>query len=158
MSGNVKNIFIISAHEDNAILQDFKDLLQQKGCEIRDDSIDTSKLPEGSNEESIKSEILAPDICWASTLIVLLSPNTCTNPQADWEIEYAQKQGKRIIGVWIQEDEECDIPKNLKLYADAVVICQGDQVIGAIDGEINDWYNPDGQKRLVQCIKRYDCN
>jgi MTH538 TIR-like domain (DUF1863) len=102
MSDETRNIFISHIHEDDVTLQGLKDLLKRSGYDIRDGSIDSSKPNEASDPEYIKSTILAPRIRWASTLVVLISAKTHESQWVDWELEYAHKQGKRIIGVWDQ--------------------------------------------------------
>ena len=94
-----KNVFISHIHEDDATLKGLRDLLRRNGYEIRDGSIDSSKPNDATNADYIKSEILAPRIRWAGTFIVLISAKTHESRWVDWEIEYAHKQGKRIIGV-----------------------------------------------------------
>src|SRR5215470_6892538 len=101
-SENIKNVFISHVHEDDAVLQDLKDMLSRQGHEIRDSSIDSSKPNEAQNPDYIKSDILAPRIQWAGAVIVLISPDTHTSEWVDWEIEYAAKEDKRIVGVFIR--------------------------------------------------------
>src|SRR5436853_5517254 len=105
---DTKNIFMSHVHEDDDLLQGLKDLLDRNGYEIRDGSIDSSKPNEATDEKYIKSEILAPRIRWSSTLVVLISPRTRESHYVDWEIEYAEKEGKRIIGVWAQGAQDSD--------------------------------------------------
>ena len=102
MANEIKNIFISHVHEDDPVLPDLKKLVGKNGCEIRDASIDSSKPNDAKNESYIKTEILGPRIQWAGTMIVLISPNTHTSEWVNWEIEYAAKQNKRIIGVFAQ--------------------------------------------------------
>lgn len=75
MADEVKNVFISHVHEDDDALQDLKNLLKNNGYEIRDSSIDSSKPNQAENPDYIKSEILAPRIQWASTMVVLISPD-----------------------------------------------------------------------------------
>jgi hypothetical protein len=157
MADTVKNVFISHVHEDDEILGDLKDLLASKGYEIRDGSIDSSKPNEASSEDYIKAEILGPRIKWASTVVVLISPDTHTSKWVDWEIEFAEKEGKRIVGVWIRGGQEADIPANLEKYADAVVGWQADRVIDAIEGGINNWTTSTGEERTARPIPRYSC-
>ena len=156
MSKTVKNAFISHVHEDDEKLSELKDLLAKKGYEIRDGSIDSSKPNEAKNPDYIKNEILAPRIRWASTAIVLVSPETHTSEWVEWEIEYAHKQGKRIVGVWSHGGKESDLPENLDLYADSVVGWQGEQIIDAIEGNDN-WYTSGGEQRPPRTIRRYNC-
>lgn len=157
MSDEIKNLFVSHVHEDDAILSDLKSLLSNKGYDIRDASINSTKPNNAENESYIKYEILAPRINWAGALVVLISPNTHTSDWVNWEIEYAYKQGKRIIGVWTQGAQDSNIPSNLHLYANAVIGWQGDRIIDAINGNINNWSNPDGSPREPRLIERYNC-
>ena len=152
-----KNVFISHVHEDDKLLQDLRDLLSNNGYEIRDGSIDSSKPNEATSDEYIKSGVLAPRIRWASTLVVLISPRTHESKWVEWEIEYAQKEGKRVVGLWVQGGQDSDIPKNLDDYADAVVGWQADRVMGAITGKINNWFGPDGAERAPRMIPRHKC-
>src|SRR5205085_9227433 len=117
----VKNVFISHIHEDDGELTGVKDLLAKNGYQSRDGSINSDKPNDAQNEDYIKSQILAPRIQWASTMIVLISSDTHTSPWVEWEIEYAQQMGKRIVGLWAQGAKDSDVPKNLDRYADAVV-------------------------------------
>jgi hypothetical protein len=155
--GNQKNVFISHVHEDDKVLQDLKKLLRRGGYEIRDSSIDSTKPNQAKDPDYIKSEILAPRIQWAGAVIVLISPDTHKSEWVEWEIEYAQKADKRIIGVWVREGQESDLPENLDRYADAVVGWQADRVMDAITGKLNNWYNPDGTERPAREIPRYSC-
>jgi hypothetical protein len=153
-----KNVFISHVHEDDSVLQDLKNLLSGQGHDIRDSSIDSSKPNEAQNPDYIKSQILAPRIQWAGAIIVLISPDTHTSEWVDWEIEYAAKEGKRIVGVFVRAAQDSDVPKNLDLYADAVVGWSGPSVIDALEGRINDWVTSDGKVRTPRPIRRYQCS
>jgi hypothetical protein len=150
-----KNVFISHVHEDDELLQKLKDLLGPEG--YRDGSIDSSKPNEATNDEYIKSEILAPRIRWAGTIIVMVSPQTHESKWVEWEIEYAHKEGKRIVGLWVQGGQDSDIPRGLDDYADAFVGWQAQRVMDAITGKINNWYGPDGQERPRRKIAHYSC-
>lgn len=157
MADEIKNVFISHVNEDDEVLQDFKELLRSNGYEIRDSSIDSTKPNEANSEDYIKSQILAPRIQWAGAMIVLISPDTHKSPWVEWEIEYAQKQDKRIVGVWVRDGQESDLPKNLELYADAVVGWQTDRVIDAINGRLKNWFTSTGEERTSRNIARYSC-
>ena len=154
---DTKNLFISHVHEDDAALQDFKALLEKAGYTVRNGSIDKSKFNEAKDEDYIKSGILAPRIQWAGALVVLVSPATHESSWVNWEIEYAEKEGKRIIGVWCQGAQEADLPKALANYADALVGWQAERVIAAVEGKLSNWYGPDGAERPPQAIAHYSC-
>lgn len=157
MTERPKNIFISHVHEDDETLQDLKKLLDSHGYKIRDSSIDSTKPNEAQNADYIKSGILAPRINWASTVLVLISPETHTSDWVDWEVEYGHSKDKRIVGVWAQGAKESDVPKALDQYADAVVGWQADTIMDAITGKINNWYTPSGEERPARTIDRYNC-
>jgi hypothetical protein len=157
MADDVKNVFISHIHEDDAVLPELKSLVACGGCEIRDGSITSERPNDASNEEYIKYQVLAPRVQWASTLVVLVSPDTHNHWWVDWEIEYAAQQNKRIVGVWNHGAKDCDIPTNLEKYADAVVGWQADRISNAITGKLNNWYRADGTERPARQISRFSC-
>ncbi len=87
---------------------------------------------------------------------MLISPGTKESEWVDWEIEYAQSLGKRIVGVWAQGAAECDVPEALERYADAVVGWQADRIRDAIAGNLNNWESSAG-KVVDRQIPRYRC-
>jgi hypothetical protein len=151
------NIFVSHIHEDDEHIASMKALLRERGFEVRDSSINETRPNEATNPDYIKAEILGPRIDWASTLVVLISPETADSKWVAWEIEYAQKHDKRIVGVWTHGAAECDVPDALDEYADAVVGWQADRIQGAICGDLNDWEQSDGAVRPVREITRYGC-
>jgi hypothetical protein len=157
MPDNIKNVFISHIHEDDAGLGRLKDLLQTRGYSIRDASITSDRPNEAKNEAYIKSSILAPGINWAGTMIVYISPATRDSTWVNWEIEYAERQGKRIIGVWAHGANECDVPPALDLYADAVVGWNADRIVAALEGDLRNWETPTGDQRAEREIARFSC-
>ena len=157
MADDTKNVFISHIHEDDEGLGKFKDLLGSHGMTVRDYSINADNPNNAHSEDYIKSQILAPRIRQSSTLVVYISPQTKGSPWVDWEIEYAQKENKRIVGVWAHGERGCEVPDALGDYADAVVGWTGNRIIEAINGEIDTWENPDGTQSTPRQIARYSC-
>lgn len=158
MSDDIKNVFISHIHEDDAVLPDLKDLIARAGCQVRDGSVNSSKPNDASSEEYIKYQVLAPQIDWASTLIVLISPDTHNHWWVDWEIEYAHQKGKQIIGVWDRGAKDCDMPAALDNVGDYVVVgWQGERIVDAINGKLDTWVLSDGSERPARSITRFSC-
>lgn len=157
MTEKVCNVFISHIHEDDADLTAMKELLSKNGCEFRDSSVNSSNPNEAKDPDYIKSQILAPKIQWAGTVVVLVSPDTCKSEWVQWEIEYANKLGKRIVGVWAHGAKDSDLPENLDDYADALVGWQAEKIIDAIYGKSNDWQTPSGQAAQERKIAHYSC-
>ncbi|WP_081873248.1 TIR domain-containing protein [Sphingobium chlorophenolicum] len=157
MADQTKNVFISHVHEDDAGLGKIKTLLAKNGMTIRDSSINSSNPNNAKSEAYIKSDILAPQINWAGTLVVYVSPATKDSKWVNWEIEYAHKMGKRIVGVWEHGTKDCDLPEALNNYADAVVGWHGNSIIDAINGQGDVWEKPDGGSCDVRPITRHPC-
>jgi len=153
---DIKNVFISHIHEDDAGLGKLKDLLASKGVEIRDSSIHKGKFNNATDPDYIKTALLAPQLQWAGTFICYISPETRQSTWVNWEIEYAAKHGKRIVGVWKYGEALCEVPEALKEYADAIVGWNGDAIIDAINGK-DGWQNPDGSDFALVPLKRHPC-
>ena len=157
MADDIKNVFISHVHEDDDGLADLKELIAKGGLTVRDASINSSNPNDAKNEDYIKTEILAPQIQWASTLLVYITPNTEDSKWVNWEIEYAEKLGKRIVGIYARGANDCDVPVALEKYADDVRGWQSDGIVDAILGKSNEWHEPSGELRDPRPIKRYGC-
>ena len=157
MADEIKNVFVSHIHEDDTGLAKLKTLLGANGMTVRDYSIRSDNPNNAKSEEYIKSGILAPRIRQCSTLVVYISPETKDSHYVNWEIEYAHREGKRIVGVWAHGEKGCDLPEALEKYADAVVGWTGNSIIDAINGKIDGWTNPDGTQCSPREIKRYSC-
>lgn len=150
------NVFISHIHEDDSRVGAMKDLLAEHGYNVRDSSITSDKPNEATSDAYIKNGILAPRIDWAGTLVVIVSPGMRNSAHVAWEIEYANRHNKRIVGVWAQGATNADAPEALNRYADAVVGWQGERIRDAIRGDINDWEKSGGDLQVRE-IARYSC-
>jgi hypothetical protein len=150
------NVFVSHLHEDDARIGDLKDLVADRGLEIRDSSINTSRPNEANDPDYIKNEILAPRIDWAGTMVVLISPETKESEYVRWENEYAAKTDTRIVGVYRHGSADCDMPEGLEDYADAIVNWNGDAIVDAIRGT-DAFLEPSGSPRAPRDIARHNC-
>jgi hypothetical protein len=157
MADEVKNVFISHIHEDDEGLGKLKDLVGNSGLTVRDGSVNSSNPNNAKDPDYIKSQILSPQIQWASTLVVYITPQTKASDWVNWEIEYAAKQGKRIVGVYAHGANECDVPEALEKYADDVRGWNSEGVVDAILGKTNEWHSPSGELRDPRPIRRYGC-
>ena len=152
-----RNVFISHVHEDDAGLSAMKSLLAKNGCQIRDASINSENPNNAKDPSYIKSGILAPRIQWAGTLIVYVTPQTRDSEWVDWEIRYAERLGKPIVGVWAPGAKDTDLPPALDKYADAVVAWNSQSIIDAINGDTRQWNNANGAPRAERTIVRIRC-
>ena len=156
MASDTRNVFISHIHEDDAGLGKLKDLLAKNGLNIRDYSINSSNPNNAKSEDYIKSEILAPRIRDCSVMVVYVTPDTKDSKYVNWEIEYAESIGKRVVGVWAYGEKDCEVPEALTDYADAMVGWHGDSIIDAINGK-DGWETSGGAPVPPRDIKRYSC-
>src|SRR5580692_13114833 len=97
MADEIKNVFISHVHEDDDGLADLKELIGKGGLTVRDASINSSNPNDAKDPVYIKSEILAPQIQWASTLLVYITPETKDSEWVNWEIGYAAKVDRKSV-------------------------------------------------------------
>lgn len=143
---NRKNVFISHYNKDEEHIQNLKNLVGKKDYSLRNSSIDSTKPNDASNPNYIKG-LLRDGIKWAGTTIVLIGPETYTREWVNWEIKKSFKEGNRIIGIYINGANDADVPENFEKYGDALVGWNTDRILGAIEGNINNWEKPDGTTR-----------
>jgi hypothetical protein len=149
------NIFIPHYGKDEEHIPKLKKLIESKGYNISDSSIVETKPNNASNPDYIKS-LLRPKIDWAGTIIVLIGPKTHERDWVNWEIDYANKKDKRIVGVYIQGATDADLPENFKDYGDACVAWNSESLIAAIEGD-NIWHDSAGNNRPIDGSGRITC-
>lgn len=149
-----RHVFISHYHADDTEVDKLTSLLKRNGCDIRNSSIrakpaNQRRLDEGLvNPETIR-RLLRIKISWSQTVMVLIGKETHSREWVNWEIEQANKQGKRIIGVHAQGEKDAKIPDLLEKYASAIVGWNFEHIMAAIDGTANEFQNPDGSLRAA---------
>src|ERR1035441_3261317 len=122
-----RHVFISHHHADDAEVDKLTELLTRSGHDIRNSSIrakpaNQARLYRGQvNDETIR-RLLRMKISWASTIVVLIGKDTHKRPWVDWEIEQANKQGKRIVGVYVRGGTDADLPPALEKYASSRIV------------------------------------
>ena len=157
MREQIRNVFISHIHEDDDGIGQVKSLAGRHGMIVRNGSVTSDRPNSAKAENYIKYQILAPRIDWASVLVVYISPETRHSWWVNWEIEYAHRQGKRIVGVWAHGARDCELPQALEDYADAIVGWNGESIIDAINGESDEWHQQDGSEQEYRVIRRHSC-
>ena len=158
MTNQQRNVFISHIHEDDSGLSDLKSLLKKNGMTANDYSITSDKENNAKSENYIKTAILAPRINACSTVVVYITPETKDSKWVNWEIDYAFKQGKTIVGVWEQGSKGCDLPTSLEECYNAIVGWTGELIVSAINGEYEGRTDPSGNPVNVPVpIKRHPC-
>jgi hypothetical protein len=151
---NRRHVFISHHHADDAEVDNLTSLLSKKGYDIRNSSIrakpaNQRRLDQGLVKDETIRRLLRMKISWAGTVVVLIGKQTHSRPWVNWEVEQANSQGKRIVGVYIRGATEADMPPALEKYASTVVGWNTDNIVSAIDGSANEFQRPDGSPRDV---------
>ena len=149
-----KNVFISHHHADDAEVDKLASLLSSKGYGFRNSSIrakpaNQRRLDQGLVKPETIRRLLRMKISWAGTVMVLVGKETHSRPWVNWEIEQANKQGKRIVGIYVRGATEADKPAALEKYASSIVGWNSDSIIAALEGTENPFQNPDGSSRAV---------
>lgn len=148
MSDEIKNIFVSHQHNDADKIEDLKKLIGRHGINMRDSSIYEDKIKNNAkNEQYIKQELIKPQMKWAGTVAVLIGKDTAKSDYVNWEIKTAAEMGKNIVGIYLQDAKDEDIPAELKEYGNALVGWNGEKIVKAIDGENIEWEKSDGTPR-----------
>jgi len=150
------NVFVAHRHEDDAHIEALRNLLRGRDVEMRSSSITSDRPNNARDDDYIKQGILRPAIEWAGKVIVLITPDTRNHDWVDWEVTYASRHGKPVIGVWAHGSAGCAVPDALERHGDAVVGWNADRIARALNGE-RIWDNSDGTSREPQYVSRIGC-
>jgi hypothetical protein len=147
-----RHVFISHHHKDDTGVGKLADLLSRRGYDIRNSSIrakpsNQARLDKGLVSDETIRRLLRMKISWAGSVIVLIGKQTHSRRWVNWEIEQANKQQKRIVGVYIQGGTEADIPPSFEKYGSALVGWNAESIIDAIDGTDCPFQKPDGSPR-----------
>lgn len=149
---NRRHVFISHHHADDAEVANLTSLLARSGHDVRNSSIrakpaNQKLLDKGLVSDDTIRRLLRMKISWAGTVVVLIGKETHERKWVNWEIEQANKQGKRIVGVYVRGGTDADIPKAFEKYGSALVAWNSDSIISAIDGTSNPFQNSNGTAR-----------
>lgn len=150
---NRQHLFISHHHADDKGVTKLTDMLKRDKQDVRNSSIRAfkPKNQERWKNRQVKDEtirrLLRRKISWASTVVVLIGKDTASRPWVNWEIAEANRQGKKIVGVFEQGGTENDVPSKLEDYGSALVAWNTKSIVGAIDGGDTEFQNPDGSIR-----------
>src|ERR1044072_1305286 len=147
-----KNVFISHHHADDEHVSKLTDMLGRNGFQLRNSSIrakpaNQERLKKGLVKDEVLKRLLRMKISWASTVVVLVGKETHARPWVDWEIQQANRLGKRLVGVYVRGRSEADVPPALEDHGSALVNWNSDSVIDAIEGQDSPFERPGGGQR-----------
>jgi hypothetical protein len=147
-----RHVFISHHHADDAEVDNLTRLLTKHGNDIRNSSIrakpaNQARLDRGEVKDETIRRLLRLKISWAGTVVVLVGKHTHSRPWVEWEVNEANRQGKRIVGVYVQGATHAHLPAALEKYASAIVGWNSGAIVDAIEGATNPFEQPDGSPR-----------
>lgn len=154
------NVFISHHGKDDKYVQNLKTRLKDRGYQIRNSSIDSTKYKDKKPPDKVISRYLRKGISWAGTFICLIGEKTHTRPWVNYEIRNAHLQGKEIVGIYKYGcNNSVEMPEALKRYGKSIMGWNSiDKLGGIMLGNITTNEKPDGSKSGAICpIIRVRC-
>ncbi len=155
------NVFISHYGKDDDHVQSLKQRLKDRGYNIRNSSIDSTKHKDGRvPSDAVVQRLLRRGISWAGTFICLIGPETHTRWWVNYEIRQAHLQGKRIVGVYLHgSNNSVQLPEAFKKYGGTPIAWNSLNKLGdAMDGKEIPAENPDGTPRApIYEVTRVKC-
>ena len=155
------NIFISHFGADDRHVQSLKRRLIDRGYDVRNSSIDSTKHRDGRiPPDAVVARLLRRGISWAKTFICVIGPETHTRPWVNYEIRQAYLQGKDIVGIYTHGSSNAvELPEAYKKYGGSPIGWNSLDKLGDIlDGKIVPPENPDGTPSgPIHNIKRVTC-
>jgi hypothetical protein len=122
------------------------------GYDVRNSSVrmkpaNQRRMEQGRVKDATIKRLLRMKMSWASTVVVLVGAKTHSRPWVNWEIEQANRQGKRIVGVYLKGGTAANVPKALNDYGHALVKWNPKSIADAVEGRSNRFETPGGDLR-----------
>ncbi len=147
-----RHLFISHRFVDDSSVTNLTNMLSQSGWDIRNSSV---RLRQANEQRRLRGEIpertlqrlLRMKVSWAQTVVVVVGKTTHQSKWVDYEIQQANKQGKRIVGIYARGEQDAELPESLEKYASSIVAWNTTSIREAIDdGEVR-FETPDGNIR-----------
>jgi hypothetical protein len=155
------NIFISHKGEDDDYVQRLKERFKEKGYNVRNGSVDSTKYQDKIPSQKGIANLLNSGINWAGTFICLIGENTHTSRWVNYEIEKAMKLGKTIIGIYTHGcPKDVEIPEALENCHNGLIGWNSLEKVGDImDGVTIPAENPRCNQRVApHKTVRIPCN
>lgn len=111
------NVFISHYGEDEPHLDRLRERLKNNGCEVRNSSIEKKDYRKDKVADATIAAELRSHINWAGTFIVMIGEHTHERPWVNYEIRYAARQGKTIVGIFEHGcKDNVELPEAYKRY------------------------------------------
>lgn len=155
------NVFISHYGKHDDQVQSLKSRLKDKGFNVRNYSIDSTKHKDGRKpSDSVVKRLLNIRIKNSGTIICLIGPGTSTRKWVNYEIRKAHLEGKRIVGLYTHGSKDSvELPEAFKKYGGQLIGWNSVDKLGdVISGENLPYENPDGSTAApIHSVTRIPC-
>lgn len=143
---DMHNIFISHYGEDEQSLDRLKERLRERGCDVRNSSVEKKKYRPYKVSDATIARYLRMCIRWAKTFIVMIGEHTYERPWVNYEIREAARQGKTILGIYMHGcANNVELPEAYKRYGGSPLGWNSlDKLEDIINGEVFLPEAPDG--------------
>ncbi|MEN5071358.1 TIR domain-containing protein [Stenotrophomonas sp. TWI1183] len=147
-----RHVFISHHFADDRAVDALTALMKRGGVDVRNSSIrlkdaNKQRLEKGEVSDLALRRALRMKISWAQTTVVLIGKETHDREWVNYEIEEAHRQGKAIIGVYEQGNQDAKIPEALDSFATTIVAWNTDAILSAVEGTLDAFQAADGSER-----------
>lgn len=145
--GTHNKIFISHLGKDDVHVQSLKQRLKDKGNNVHNFSIDSTKHRNGRiPSDAVIQRYLRIRVKMSNTIVCLIGQNTHQSKWVNYEIRLAHLYGKRIVGIYTHgSNNSVELPEAYKKYGSPPVSWRSiDKLSDIIDGENFPAEEPDG--------------
>ncbi|WP_277040856.1 TIR domain-containing protein [Turicimonas muris] len=139
------NVFISHSSKNAEEVKSLRERLKGRGHEVRNSSIEKDEYRDYKvNDETIEKD-LRDGIKWAGTFILLIGKDTLKSSWVEYELEYARKQGKPVVGIYVYGlADKVELPDEIKKSIVSLIGWNSVDKLGEIlDGNYSLMENPD---------------
>ena len=156
------NIFISHKGTDDDHVQSLKKRLIDKGFNIRNFSVDSTKHTSKKRpSDAVIYRFLRRQVSWSGTFICLIGEDTHKSKYVNYEIRQAYLKGKRIVGVFKHGcKDNVELPESFKKYGGPRIGWNSIDKLGSIiEGENIPNEDPSGKvSSPMHQLPKISCN
>lgn len=156
------NVFISHHGRDDDKVQSLKKRLTDKGYNIRNYSVDSTKHTKKKRpSDAVIQRYLRRQISWSGTFICLIGKDTHSRPWVNYEIRKAYLQGKKIVGIYAHgAKDSVELPEAFKKYGGPIMGWNSLDKLGQVmDGKEFPVETPKGEPRKpLYTMAKVTCN
>jgi len=146
-----ENALIVSVTRKHKLHSSLVAQLQANGYDVEEMALPSENAGTCSVTGEIDAKIKGLDL-----VIVYISADLAANVCIAALMRTAEKEGVRVVSIWLDDVTAGEIPQSVDSFSDAVTPYV-DDLSGVFSGEENPWTLPDGEEPTKRKIKKHTC-